>query len=156
MAAWLLKTSRAPAELVPGWEPGQERRLQRCVRRSYRLDLMAPGQPCLLWLSGPREPGVHAVGRVLAAADDPVALDLPGPPDRQPAVEVALTLLADPVPRSVLLAHPGFRDAEVVRMAAGSNPSYLTPRQLAAVEDVLAGAGDEPGGRQAPPTTVPR
>ena len=32
------------------------------MRPSYRLGLMAAGQPVLLWLSGRRQPGVHAVG----------------------------------------------------------------------------------------------
>lgn len=135
VAAWLLKTSRPPAELAPGWRPGQERRLERCVRRSYRLGLMAPGQPCVLWLSGRSEPGVHAVGRLV---------DDDGPPDSRPAVEVALTLLADPVPRSTLVRHTAFADAEVVRMAAGSNPSYLTARQLAALVELLELLGNPP------------
>ena len=37
---------------MPAGRPGTARSLTRCVRRSYRLELMAAGQPCLLWLSG--------------------------------------------------------------------------------------------------------
>ncbi len=61
VACWLLKTARPPAAIDPGWRPGTAVRVRRCLRPSYRLGLMAAGQPCLLWLSGPREPGVHAV-----------------------------------------------------------------------------------------------
>ena len=122
VACWLLKTSLPPDRLVPGWVPGEERVLDRCVRPSYRLELMVPGQPCALWLSGRDRPGVHAVG-VLAGevADGPTG----------PAVPLRLRLLAKPLPRAELVADPGFRDAEVVRMPAGSNPSWLSARQFA-------------------------
>ena len=72
VACWVLKTSLPPADLVAGWRPGTEQQLTRCVRESYRLDLMATGQPCLLWLSGRDRPGVHALGT------------LAGPPHRTP------------------------------------------------------------------------
>lgn len=124
VACWLLKSAGTPAEL-PG--PGEgPRRLRRCLRRSYRLDLVAPGQPCLLWVSGRDAPGVRALGTVA------------GPPGADDAVDVDLVTLRDPVPRTDLLLDDRFRTAEVVRMAAGSNPSYLTPRQLEAVLDLLA------------------
>lgn len=124
VACWLLKSAGAPADLPgPGRGPG---RLRRCLRRSYRLDLMAPGQPCVLWVSGRDAPGVHAVG-VLA-----------GPPGPDDAVDVDLVTLRSPVPRADLLLDDRFRTAEVVRMAAGSNPSHLTHRQLQAVLDLLA------------------
>lgn len=117
VACWVLKTSVPPRELAPGWSANQERTLRRCVRRSYRLRLMAPGQPCLLWLSGRVDPGVHAVGVLTAAPDD------------EPAVEVRLHLLDRPVARAEL-ARSDFATAEVMRMPAGSNPSYLTQAQL--------------------------
>jgi hypothetical protein len=37
------------------------------------------------------------------------------------------------VPRGALLADPRARDAEVLRMPAGSNPSWLSADQYAAV-----------------------
>ena len=129
VACWLLKTSRSPAEIDPEWSPGTVRRTTRCVRRSYRLDLMAPGAPCALWLSGPERPGVHALG-VIAGE---VAED-----DGGPVVPVRFTLLAEPVPRAELLADPRTRDAEVLRMPAGSNPSWLSPGQYAAVLELSA------------------
>jgi hypothetical protein len=121
----VIKTSRPPAELVPDWPAGTTRSLTRCVRPSYRLRLMSAGQPCLLWLSGPRQPGVHALGE-LAGRPDPDA-------NGQPAVAVRLTLLDEPVARADLLADPVARQAEVLRMPAGSNPSWLSADQFAAV-----------------------
>ena len=131
VACWVLKTARAPAEIVPGWAPPADQILDRCVRRSYRLDLIAPGQPCLLWLSGRDRPGVHALGEIA----DGVEQRLDGP-----VVHVRLTLLRDPIPRADLLADARVRDAEVLRMPAGSNPSWLSADQFAAVLERAGGA----------------
>jgi hypothetical protein len=124
VACWVVKTARPPSAVAPGWRAGEERTFSRCMRRSYRLELMAPGQPVLLWLSGRDRPGVHAAG--VLAGD--VAED-----ERGPLVHVRLTLLAAPVPRADLVADPVASAAEVLRMPAGSNPSYLTAPQYAAV-----------------------
>lgn len=127
VGCWLLKSSRFPE---PGWAPGTEVALARCVRPSYRLDLVVPGQPCVLWVSGRVDPGVHAVGEVTGTATD---LELP----------VRWTRLAHPVPREALLADPVARTAEVLRMPAGSNPSWLSPAQWSAVQAL----GQLPGRR---------
>jgi hypothetical protein len=124
VACWVLKSTRPPGLLAPGWGPGATRTLQRCVRPSYRLGLMAPGTPVLLWVSGRDRPGVHALGTLTG----PVR-----PTGDGPAVEVRLTALADPVARAELLADPAVRNAEVLRMPAGSNPSWLSAEQYAAV-----------------------
>jgi hypothetical protein len=124
VACWVLKSTRSPDDLAPDWPPGGTREVTRCVRRSYRLTLMRPGQACLLWVSGRDDPGVHALGEladeVTETADGPV-------------VAVRLTLLPSPVPRAALLGDPAARDAEVLRMPAGSNPSWLSADQYAAV-----------------------
>lgn len=127
----MLKTAVPPAALLPGWSPGARLLLPRCVRPSYRLALMAPGQRCLLWLSGRREPGVHAVG-ILAGVPEAAG-------EAGPVVELALHLLPDPVARAELLTVPAFAGAEVVRMPAGSNPSWLDDAQLEAVLDRVDG-----------------
>ena len=130
VACWVLKTSRPPAAIDAGWRPGTARSLTRCVRRSYRLDLMAAGQPCLLWLSGRDRPGVHALGELTGSAE----------PDGEGwVVPVRFTLLAEPVTRADLVVDPVVRDAEVIRMPAGSNPSWLSAGQFAAV---LSRAGE--------------
>jgi hypothetical protein len=124
VACWVLKTTRPPTDLAPGWSADERRSLTRCVRRSYRLDLMASGQPCLLWLSGRDRPGVHALG---------ILTDGVQPDGDGWAVPMELTLLPDPIPRGELLADPIAREAEVLRMPAGSNPSWLSTAQFAAV-----------------------
>ncbi|WP_029430486.1 hypothetical protein [Blastococcus sp. URHD0036] len=129
VACWVVKSSRLPAEVEPDWPAGAARRIARCLRRSYRLDLMRPGDPCLLWVSGRTTPGVHAVG---------VLADGPSDGDGGPEVTLELTLLADPVPRAELLADPVAAGAEVLRMPAGSNPSWLSAGQFAVVRARVA------------------
>ena len=129
VACWVLKSTRLPGEVVAGWRAGQERRLARCVRRSYRLELIRPGRPCLLWVSGRTAPGVHAIGVVAGEVSEEAG---------GPEVAVDLTLLAEPVPRGELLADPVAAGAEVLRMPAGSNPSWLSADQFAAVRAHLA------------------
>jgi len=129
VACWVLKSTRAPAAVAAHWAPGTALELDRCVRRSYRLELMAAGQPCLLWVSGRHAPGVHALGELTGGAVEA---------EGGPVVGVRLTRLAEPVDRAELLADPVAREAEVLRMPAGSNPSWLSPAQYAVV---LAVAG---------------
>jgi hypothetical protein len=124
VACWVLKSTRPLEAIHPGWPVGAARELTRCVRRSYRLDLVHPGQPCLLWVSGRTDPGVHAVGEVTGGPEDGAD---------GPVVDVRLTRLARPVPRDELLGDPAVRTAEVLRMPAGSNPSWLSAAAYAAV-----------------------
>jgi hypothetical protein len=126
VACWVLKTTRPPSAIAPGWTAPEHRLLDRCVRRSYRLDLISPGQPCLLWLSGRDRPGVHALGEITDGVEERAD---------GPVVHVRLALLAEPVPRADLLSDPRLHDAEVLRMPAGSNPSWLSAGQFAAVLD---------------------
>ena len=141
VGCWVLKTGVPPSVIEPDWRPASARQLTRCVRRSYRLDLMAAGQPCLLWLSGRPAPGVHAVGTLAG----PVGYGPDGP-----TVQVGLTLLADPVARAELLADAVTRDAEVLRMPAGSNPSWLSPAQFGAVRARVRAAEPTPAGLLGP------
>ena len=134
VACWVVKSSRVPTALVTGWAAGDTAELSRCVRPSYRLTLMRPGQPCLLWVSGRDRPGVHALGQLTGeVAEDG------GGDGGAPTVPVAFTLLDHPVPRAALLADPATREAEVLRMPAGSNPSWLSAGQYAAVLELAGG-----------------
>ena len=128
VACWVFKSAAPTSGLAPGWRPGTSWTTTRCVRPSYRLELMAPGQPCLLWVSGRSDPGVHALGELTAE---------PQETESGPVAPVRLTLLPDPLPRTVLLGDPVARDAEVLRMPAGSNPSWLSAAQFAVVLDLV-------------------
>ena len=124
VACWVIKSTRPPDAVLPGWLSGTSAELDRCVRPSYRLGLVRAGRPVLLWVSGRDRPGVHALGEVTGPVRET---------DGGPVVPVRLTRLAEPVDRAELLADPAARDAEVLRMPAGSNPSWLSAEQYAAV-----------------------
>ena len=135
VACWVLKSRTAPQDIIAGWTPGRARSLTRCLRRSYRLGLMRPGQPCLLWLSGAQEPGVRAIGTLTGEPEVPEHAD-PSRPEL--AVTVSLYLLTEPVARSALLADPIFASAEVLRMPAGSNPSFLSHERWSILQEHLS------------------
>jgi hypothetical protein len=124
VACWVIKSNRPPDAVAPGWLAGTAVELHRCVRRSYRLELMASGQACLLWVSGRDRPGVHALGELTGG---------PVEDEGAPAVGVRLTRLAEPLDRAELLADPVMGAAEVLRMPAGSNPSWLSAAQYGAL-----------------------
>jgi hypothetical protein len=131
LGAWLLKASGAAPSSREHVRSGFAHAQTWCVRPTYRTDLVEAGQPVLLWVSG-SEPGlpagIHAHGRTTGPARDGV-------------VPVVLDPLHDPLLRSKLVEHPDLAGLEVLRMPAGSNPSYVTPEQLA----VLAGIREELG-----------
>lgn len=85
----------------------------------------------LLWVSGSdREhpAGIYARGRTTG----------PATPDAMPLV---LEPLAHPLLRSELLGHPGLATMEVLRMPAGSNPSYVTREQLEVLAEMCPELG---------------
>lgn len=131
LGAWLLKASGAAPSTREHVRAGFAHAQTWCVRATYRTDLVEAGQPVLLWVSG-SEPGlpagIHAHGRTTGPARDGV-------------VPLVLYPLEDPLLRSELVGHPDLAGLEVLRMPAGSNPSYVTPEQLA----VLAGMREELG-----------
>jgi hypothetical protein len=120
LGAWLVKAAGAAPSTRTHARAGFATVATWCVRPSYRTALVAPGQAVLLWVSGTEAElpaGIHARGRTTGPAEDGV-------------MPVVLEPLTDPLPRSELLAHPGLAALEVLRMPAGSNPSFVTPAQL--------------------------
>ena len=121
LGAWLVKASGA----APSTREHVRTRFSEvgtwCARPTYRTGLVAAGQPVLLWVSE-SEPGLpaglHSHGHTTGPASYGV-------------MPVVIAPLDAPLLRSELLAHPELASLEVLRMPAGSNPSYVTPEQLA-------------------------
>jgi len=62
LGAWLLRANPRTGDVVEHLAEGLRNATTRCVRSSYRTDLVRPGQRVLLWVSGgSRElpPGIH-------------------------------------------------------------------------------------------------
>ncbi|MDZ5664101.1 hypothetical protein HN031_08835 [Nocardioides sp. zg-1308] len=123
LGAWLVKATGAAPSTIAHVRAGFTGVETWCVRPTYRTALVAAGQPVLLWVSGTEADlpaGIYAHGRTAGPAADGV-------------MPVALEPLTDPLPRSELVGHPDLSTMEVLRMPAGSNPSYVTPGQLEAL-----------------------
>ncbi len=127
LGAWLVKASPEVLPVAEMVRTGFETLTSRCVRPTYRAELIRAGQPVLLWISGrhPRHPaGVYAAGHTTG----PVQQD-----DTELYMPVRLHPVVPVVAREQILAHPGLAGLEVVRMPAGSNPSYLDVEQYRAL-----------------------
>jgi hypothetical protein len=127
LGAWLVKANPLSSPLAELAATGFATVTSRCVRPGYRAELIREGQPVLLWISGrdPRLPaGLHAVGRTTGGVDDDGG---------ELAMPIRLRPLEQVVAREEILAHPLLSHIEVVRMPAGSNPSYLDRAQWQAL-----------------------
>ena len=127
LGAWVVKANPAQTSVAALAGDGFAGVARWCVRPSYRTNLVAAGQPVLLWVSGkdPAFPaGFHAFGEVTG----PCRVDA-----GQPEIPMRLRPIPSPLLRAELLLDPVLATAEVVRMPAGSNPSYLDREQYAAL-----------------------
>ncbi len=127
IGAWLLKASPAGGALEELVRTGFREVSTRCVRQSYRTELVQPGQPVLLWVSGGdsrHTSGIQAQGRTTGS----VVVGVDGP-----VMPVRLRPVEPVVARTVLKADPVLAGLEVLRMPAGSNPSYVDVAQYAAL-----------------------
>lgn len=120
LGAWLVKARGSDPATQAHARAGFADVDTRCVRPTYRTELVRAGQRVLLWVSGNEDDlpaGIHAQGRTTGAGSDGV-------------IPVELTPVSPPLLRSELVGHPELAAMEVLRMPAGSNPSYVTPEQL--------------------------
>jgi len=140
LGAWLIKANgnvSAVADLIRHEFSTVAR---WCLRQTYRADLVASDQPVLFWVSGSSEAhpaGIYAEGRTTGRASADLAdggwMDPEARGQVKLSMPVRLRALAEPVLRSDLLDHPALSSIEVLKMAAGSNPSFVTPGDLAAL-----------------------
>jgi len=99
---------------------------------TYRVNLVAPGQPCGLWITagGPGHPpaGLYATGWITSApVEDPES-------ERRARwiVGVSLAALAHPVLKGELDHHPAWGEEEARRAPRVSTPVAVSPEAWAA------------------------
>ena len=146
MGGWVLKANPAVwdvgAHLAAGGPVDRWR-----LTRSYRCDLMAPGQPAVLWVtSGDPDlpPGVWATGQVTAPPeddvgepDDPLWRDHGAQRQVRPYVEVRLEVLEEPVGPDELRADAVLAGMELFRAPRMGSPISVSPDELAALRRLL-------------------
>jgi hypothetical protein len=140
LGAWLIKGSRAVYPVDKLIQTGFSTVTSWSLRETYRTGLIKPGQPILFWISGVSKTypsGLYAQGHTTGYATVDVADDEWEDPAergvRKLFMPVELRPLSSPVLRNDLLQHPSLSQIEVLKMAAGSNPSFVTPADLAAL-----------------------
>jgi hypothetical protein len=132
LGAWLIKARPDGLPLDDLVKSGFRGLTSRCVRPTYRTGLVREDQPVLLWVSGgdPRYPsGIYATGRTTGPA---------GPVQHELAMPLRLRAVSPVVLREELMSQSGLSELEVLRMPAGSNPSYLDKQQFSTLQRAFA------------------
>jgi hypothetical protein len=140
LGAWLLKGNADRTDLADRF--AQDPRVTRwCVTPSYRLGLMRAGHPVLFWASGSRRRGVaYGIWGFGELAGPAHRDDVDGHSWWVP-LDLIIADEAARVPREALRADPHLADLEVLRQPQAANPSFVTVRQLAAIERHRAATG---------------
>ncbi|SDU93345.1 EVE domain-containing protein [Microlunatus sagamiharensis] len=146
LGAWLLKGNPAVWDVRRFLAEGHSMITSWSVRPGYRSALIRRGDRVVFWLSGPGTGGlprgVWGLGHVVGPAepwtdgDRGWWLDDAARHALRARVEVHVPLLDDPLPVAELRA-AGVTDLEVQRVPQGSNPSWVSRDQLAALEPLL-------------------
>ncbi|WP_299569801.1 hypothetical protein [uncultured Williamsia sp.] len=135
LGAWLFKADSARWDIVGAIDDGLTAVESRCVADNYRAAMMRSGHRAILWVSGAvsgRAPrGVWGIGRLTGPAvpDGDGRLVVP--------TDIALLRPADRLRADDLREIPALSALEVLRMPAGSNPSWVDVEQFAALRDLL-------------------
>ena len=147
LGAWLLKANPMLWDLAGFLRSGERRLTSWAVQKGYRSALMRPGDRVLFWVSGDGRTGlargIWGDGEVTAPVEDWVDAEPGFWQDDQARravrarVQVDITLLSEPVTVADLRAR-GVLDLEVQRIPQGANPSWVSVRQLAELEELLA------------------
>jgi hypothetical protein len=112
------------------------------VHKTYRTGLLAEGQRCYLWRSGP-DAAIVASGYVTGPVESRQAI-AENWVDRDKAktatlfVPVELYQLGEEITRNELKADPILSRIEILKMPQGSNPSILKPEEFRVLESLVA------------------
>ncbi len=146
IGAWLLKAHPDVWDVVGFLEAGGEIE-SWSLTDSYRVELMAPGDPCVLWMTGAEgaDPpaGLWAIGEITTEPYEGTSEDdgfWPSDEERTRRtlhIGVDLAFLPEPIPRHVLADDPRFEGAEIFRAPRMGSPLALTPAMYEALEQHL-------------------
>jgi hypothetical protein len=133
LGAWLLKGNADHTDLAGRF--ARDPLITRwCVRPSYRLELMRAGRPVLFWAAGSRRRDVAYGIWGLGELSGPARREDGGGAGWWVPLRLVVADEADRLPRAELRADPDLADLEVLRRPQAANPSFVTVRQLAAIE----------------------
>lgn len=151
LGAWLLKCDpTSKFDLPAAMADGVDTITDWSVVPGYRSELMAPGDKVVFWVSGNGRimtRGIWGIGHVTDYVQDSVPDDFQmgdinywKDEEARLAVELSIPVdvpLFDDALSAFDLEGAGIVDLEVHRQAQGSNPSWVSKEQLAALEALL-------------------
>ncbi|MCB0976137.1 MAG: EVE domain-containing protein [Acidimicrobiales bacterium] len=145
IAGWVFKANRSVYDVesaleAEGWVNGWS------VHENYRVDLLAAGQPCFLYVSGKHPDGrdggfIIGVGEIAGEAFSATGSgdQFWGDPDvaktKHRFVSMEVYPLVNPIPREDIVDHPILGQTELIRSPQMSNPSVLRPDELDALRE---------------------
>lgn len=150
--AWVIKCHPDVWDIMTFLELGHDHIDSWSIRKSYRTDLMKPGQPVVFWVSGPRDGdvvfrGVWGIGTLTTPAED-----FPGMSAKEAkaslwrdafratepgwGVGTEITLMDDPIPSAIVQADPALASCEIFRAPQMSNPAFLTRAEFKALRSL--------------------
>ncbi len=146
IGAWLLKAHPDVWDIIGFIDAGGQID-SWSLTDSYRVELMAPGDPCVLWITGAEgadpTPGLWAIGEITTEPYEATSEDdgfWPSDEERTKRtlhIGVDLQVLPEPIARGVLADDPRFADAEIFRAPRMGSPLALTPAMYDALETHL-------------------
>lgn len=135
---WNIDGALSNGRLIDSWR----------VFPTYRIGLVQPGQPAVLWVTGRGrkgvpESGIHMAGYTTGSVHrdqdgDEYWLDETERRKLRPYVGLRMAAV-DVIPRRLIVEDSRTARMEVLRVPQGSNPSYLTHSEKAAVEEMMGG-----------------
>lgn len=129
VGCWVVRGTAGSAASTPVLS--EARPQEWCLARTYRKDLIEPGDLIVRYLGGQRTPAIVELGRVT----HPVA---PAAGADKPVVRYAAVPLRQPVARQVLKDDPVLSGCELIRLGRAANPLHLTPTETLALAAYLA------------------
>ncbi|MFJ8197337.1 protein NO VEIN domain-containing protein [Streptomyces sp. NPDC096152] len=158
LGGWILRCNPDVYDLPGEVENGETKVCSWLVANNYRTELMGSGQRVVLWVGGPVSAawtvGVWGIGYVTGQADVWVA-DFEGLSeywlDEQRATRLKRTvplnadILPTPVSAHEIRAIPELAGMELFRAQQMSNPIYVSPEEMAALETRLGPWPEYPG-----------
>lgn len=159
VGGWLFKANPDVWDVLTFLRSGTEVDSWR-MARSYRVDLLRPGQPAVLWVTGAADArhtaGVWAIGEIAGEVyedvgdpADPLWRDRSAQRQVRPHVELAMTVLPTPVPRSEVRDDPRFAGAEIIRRPRMGSPVALRPGELDVIRELAERTSQSPAGLRA-------
>jgi hypothetical protein len=146
VGAWMLKAHPSVWDIGSALHSGVELDWWR-LAPSYRVELVQPGHPLVLWVTrgDTRVPsGVWAVGEITGAPqidvgdpEDDLWRDPAAQRQLRPHVPVRLRVLARGLPREQILADPRLSSIEILRVPRMGNPASLTPDEWWALDELI-------------------